>query len=99
MQLRRLLLRHAVNRAQAPDKVSAVDADDLTIGKQISQDIERVAIVGVVEGRNQNQAIGDVKIGVAGGQALSAEGDGAGKRQFDDLQLASLKVRGCAKTA
>jgi hypothetical protein len=66
-ELRRLLLRHAMNCAQAPDKVSAVYADDLTIWKHVGKNIERTAIIRIVEGRHQNQAVGDIKIGVAGG--------------------------------
>ena len=66
---------------------------------KVSENIERDAIVGIVEGRHQHQSIGDVKIGVAGGQPLSAKDNGAGKRQFDDLQLASLKISGGAQAA
>src|SRR6478672_11082044 len=73
MQLRRLLLRHAVDRAQAPDEVSAMDADNLTIRKQVSENIQRMAIVWIIEGRHQHQSIRDVKVGVAGGQPLSAK--------------------------
>ena len=75
-----------------------MDADNLAIRKQIAQYIQRDSVIGIVEGRHQNQAIGDIKIGVAGGQSLSAEDHGAGKRQFNDLQLASLQICGGAQT-
>ena len=37
----RLLLGHAVQRAQSPDEVAAVDPDDLSPGHQLGQDVER----------------------------------------------------------
>ena len=72
---RRLLLRHAVQRAQPPDEIAAVDADHLALGKQLSQSIQRGAIVGIAKHRHQHQLVGNVKIGIAGGQPLSFKVD------------------------
>src|SRR4051812_50040693 len=58
-----------------------------------------MAIVGIVEGRHQDQAIGDIKVGVACRQSLSPENYSTGKRQFDYLELPSLKIGGRAQTA
>src|SRR5260370_1879747 len=98
MELSRLLLRHAMNGAQPPDEVAAVDAGDFAAWKEIGKSVERHAVVGIVEGRNQNQIVGDVKIGVAGGQPPALEDDGAGKRQGNDPELTSLKI-GCGAQA
>src|SRR6185312_8948453 len=37
---RRLLLGHAVEGAEAPDEVNAVHADDMTAGKNLSENVE-----------------------------------------------------------
>src|SRR5476649_106266 len=98
-QLKWLLLRHAVDCPQAPDEISAVDTNDLALRENACKDVKSAAIVRIVEGGNQHQAIGDVKISITGGQTLSTEDDRAGKRQFDDLQLASMRVSGGAQPA
>src|ERR1700727_802773 len=66
-RLKWLLLRHAMNGAQAPDKISAVYAHDVALRKQTGKKVERYAIVRIVEGRHQNQSIGNIKVGVARG--------------------------------
>ena len=42
-------------------------------GKELGEDAERDAVVRIVEGRDQDEAVGDVEVGVAGGQALVGE--------------------------
>jgi len=59
-----------------------MDADDGVQGKQFSENVERNAVVGVVECGHQHQAVGDVEIGVAGRQALTFKNDRRGKRQL-----------------
>src|SRR2546425_12200854 len=66
----RLLLRHAVERAQTPDQVQRRDAHDAPIGKQLLQYGLSYAVVPVVEGRKQHDAVGNVEVGVAGRQSL-----------------------------
>ena len=46
-------------------------------GKQVGEDVEGVAVVGVVEGGDEDDAVGDVEVGVARRQALAVEDDGA----------------------
>src|ERR1035437_1753358 len=70
---RRLLLRHAVQRAQAPDQLRAVDAHHFPIRELSGEDGQRRAIVWVVEGGRQHQSVGDVKVGVAGRQLPSVK--------------------------
>ncbi len=87
----RLLLGHAMQRAESPDQIDAVDADDLAIGKQLGQNVQRHAVVGIMKCRHQHQPIGDIEIRIAGGQALAAKDDGARQRQFDDRELLSVQ--------
>src|SRR5713226_9574162 len=68
-----LLLGHAVERAETEDEVAAGDAHDFAIGKQTGESIERDAIVRIVERRDDHDFIGDVEIGVAGGEPLTIE--------------------------
>src|SRR4029077_7693385 len=96
---RGLLLRHAVDGAQAPDKVATMDPHNLAAGKETSNDVECDPIIRIVEGRDQDKIVGDIKVAIAGGQPLSPEDDRAGKRQFDDFQLASLKISSSAQAA
>ena len=56
------------------------------VGKQRGDDVEGVAVVGVVEGGDEDERVGDVEVGVAGGQALAFEEDGRGHGEFDDLE-------------
>jgi len=65
-----------VEGAEAPDEVYGVDADDFAGGEAAGDDVEGVAVVGVVEGGDQDESVRDVEIGVAGGEALAFEDDG-----------------------
>jgi len=58
----RAVAGHAVQRAQAPYKVHAVDADHFAARKYLGQNVQRHAVVGVVESRNQNQIVGNIKL-------------------------------------
>ena len=60
-------------------------------GKDFGQDVQRHAVVGVVEGGHQHQPVGDVEIGVAGRQALAAKDDRARHRQFDQRELLAVQ--------
>src|SRR3989441_4798529 len=94
-----LLLRHAVQCAEPPDQISAVDADDLAVGEEVSEDVEGEAVVGIVEDGNENEAIGNVEIGVAGGEAASFEEHWAGHGEFDDGERLAILVGGGAEAA
>jgi len=59
---RRLLLREAVQRAEAPDQIHGVNADDGTVAEQFTQNAERDAVVRVVERRDDDGGVADVKM-------------------------------------
>lgn len=76
-------MRHAVHGAEAPDKVAGIDGYDFSRGKKRRQNVQRNAIVGIVEHRHEHDAIRNIKIGVAGRQAPLLEDDRAGHRDLD----------------
>ncbi len=79
----RFLLREAMERPQTEDEVAAVEADDLTTGEEVGQDLERLVVGRIVEHRDEHQAVGDVEVGVAGRQTLALEDHRLGHRQLD----------------
>src|SRR3974377_733167 len=86
-----LLLRHAVQRAQYKDEISTTNAYYGSTGKRLGDDVERDAVVGVVEHWHQHKAIRDVEVGVACRKALPIEIDRGGHGELDDAQgLAGL---------
>jgi len=87
-----LLLTEAVQRSQAKNEIHAVDADDLTIGEELGQGVQRDPISGVVEGWYQDEAIGDVEVGVASRQPMAIEADGCGYRKRHDAKRVAVLV-------
>jgi len=79
-------LGEAVEGPEAPDQVDGVDADDFAGGEACGDDVEGVAVVGVVEGGDEDEPVGDVEVGVAGGEALAFEDDRCGHGEFDDFK-------------
>jgi hypothetical protein len=75
-----------VEGAEAPDEVDGVDADDLAGGEASGDGVEGDAVVGIVEGGDKDKRVGDVEVGVAGGQALAFEDDGRGHGEGNDLE-------------
>ena len=63
-----------------------MDADDLAGGEAGGDDVEGDAVLWVVEGGDEDERVGDVEVGVAGGEALALEDDGRGHGEFDDLE-------------
>ena len=76
--------------AEAPDEVYGVDADDVAVGEAAGYGVEGVAVVGIVEGGDQDEIVGDVEVGVAGGEALAREDDWGGQGEFEDLKGLAL---------
>jgi hypothetical protein len=72
--------------AETPDEVYGVDADDFAAGETGSDGVERDAVVGVVEGGDEDEGVGDVEVGVAGRETLAFEEHGRGHRELDDLE-------------
>ena len=64
-------------------------------GEQFRECVERHAVIGIVEDRDQNDSIGDIEIRVARRQAAAFEYDWTRHRNFDHVQaLAILIARG-----
>src|SRR6476469_5695335 len=62
---RRPLLGDTVERAESPDKIRTVNADDFATGKQSLERAACLLISGGVVRRQQDQIIRDVGVGVA----------------------------------
>src|SRR5690242_5244765 len=58
----RLLLRDAVEGAQAPDEVDRFDWPNLARWEQLRQRIERDGVGGIVEYRHDHHAVRDVEV-------------------------------------
>jgi hypothetical protein len=87
-----LLLGHAVEGAEAPDEIAAVDGDDWAVGDELFEDFEGEGVVGVVEDGDEDAGVGDVEVGVGGGEALAFEDDGGREGEFGDGELFILRV-------
>src|SRR5205809_573961 len=55
-----LLLRQAMQRAEAPDEVDGVDAHDGAAGEQVCQDPKGMTIAGIIECRHKYAIVGNV---------------------------------------
>ena len=80
--------------AEAPDQVDGSGCRRLSCGEAGGDGIEGDAVVGVVEGGDEDERVGDIEVGVAGGEALALEVDGGGHGQGDDLEWLTVGVRG-----
>ncbi len=80
------MLSHAVEGAEAPDEVAAVDGDDGAVFELVFEDGEGAGVVGIIEDGDEDCSIGDVEVGVAGGEALAFEVNGLGEWKFDDVE-------------
>src|ERR1035437_8247132 len=85
-----LLLREAVQRAEAPDQIHGGYADDGTVAEQPAQNAERHAVVRVVEGRDDDGGVADVKIRVARRQPHAVKIKRRRHRQLHDFGLAAI---------
>jgi len=86
-----LLLCHAVLRAEPPDEVDCINADDLTIRKKLGENSQGNSIVRIVKCGDKDQSVGDVEVCIAGRESLVPEDYGSRQRQFNDRELFSLK--------
>ena len=55
-------------------------------GNNSAEYAEGDSVGRIVERRNENDTVGDVKVGVAGRKSLAFEYDGARHRQLDDVE-------------
>src|ERR1035441_9783239 len=93
----RLLLGEAMEGAEAPDEVDGVDADGFAGGKAGGDDVERVAILRIIEGGDEDERVGNVEVGVAGGEALAGKDNRRGHGKLDDLEGLAAQVAGGAE--
>ncbi len=89
-----MLLGQAMEGAEAPDEVYGVDADDFSGGEAGGDCVEGVTVVGVVEGGNEDEGVGDVEVGVGGGEALAFEEDGGRHGEGSDFERLAGGVAG-----
>ncbi len=73
-----LLLRHAVQSAEAEHQVCGCDADNVAAGKKFGEFVESEAVIRIVECGDEHDAVRDVEIGVTGRQPLAVEVHGVG---------------------
>ena len=71
-----------------------MDADDFPLRKKLGKNVQRHAVVGIVEGGNQNQTVGDIEIGVTGRQALATKDHRPRHRQLDQRELLIVQRAG-----
>ena len=86
------MLGHAMNCAEAENEVAAIDADNFTVEKIFREDVERDAIVGIVEGGDEHKFVCNVEIGVARRQTVLVEIDRRGHGQFFYAKLPAALV-------
>jgi hypothetical protein len=92
------LLGEAVEGAETPDEVDGVDADYFAVGEAAGDDVEGVAVVGVVEGGDEDETVRDVEVGVAGGEALVFEEDRRGHGELDYFEGLVFQIAEAAET-
>ena len=68
-----------------------MNADHLAPRKNLRENIQRYAIVGIVKGGNQYQAVRNIKVRVTGRKTLATKDYGARHRQFDQVELPAVK--------
>src|SRR6266436_5526916 len=88
----RLLLGHAVQRAESEDEIAAGNANHFAIWKQAGERIQGHAIVRIIERWDEYDLIGDVEICVACGKALPVEIDGRRHRESFHAQHPSVLI-------
>src|SRR5580698_5945817 len=68
-----------------------MNANDLALGKNLSENTQRHAVVGIMKGWHEHQIVGDIKIRVTGGQPLAAKNNWARQRQFHKSELLAIQ--------
>ena len=72
-----LLLGDAVDCAHAPDEGFAVDGDYSARGEKLLECFHGASVISVAEYGSENDAVGDVKVGVACRETFEIAGAGA----------------------
>jgi len=87
-----MLLCQTVNRAKTDRKFTGRDRNHLALRKQAAQGAKRDRVVGAIEGRHENRAIGDVEISVRSWQPCTPIIDRGRHRQSLNLKRAAVLV-------
>src|SRR6266849_399653 len=75
------LLRHAVDGAEAEDEIAAVNRHDFAPREKFVQGVQGDSIVGIIEYWNEYKFVCDIKVCIAGREALFVEKHRRGHRQ------------------
>jgi hypothetical protein len=89
----RLLLRHAMQRAESQHQIAAGNSNNFATRKKRSQRIQRHAIARISKRRNNQQLVGNIKIGITGGQPLLIEINWRRHRQRNHAQRFSCNAK------
>ena len=82
-----------MNRAQAPDELDAVDANDFVSGKMFLEDLQCQPIVlPVPVYRHKKRSVDEVKVDVGGGEPLAVVLDHAGHGDLDDPERLAILI-------
>src|SRR5579872_3504213 len=88
----RLLLGRAMNCAESPNKIPAVNTHHIAIGKKLGEEAKRDPVLGVTKGRNEDGSVGDVEVRITCRQTLPAKPHGRGKGQFNDIERLTILI-------
>src|SRR6478672_7122570 len=67
----RFLLRKAMEGAEAPDEIQGWRSAHVAVGKQRLESLDCRFVGGITELRDNDDAVGDEEVAVAGGEALA----------------------------
>src|SRR5579885_810471 len=87
-----LLLGHAVQSAQSPDEVSAMNANDFTVREKLCENAQGLAVIGIIECGNQDQPVGDVEVAIACRKPLAIKNDGRRHGQLDNVERLAIEI-------
>src|SRR5579859_2519015 len=78
--------------AEPENQVAAVNGNDFAAGKKFRKSVERNAIVWIIEHRDEDEFVGDVKISVTGREPLPVKKNGCGHGKCLDAQSVSVLI-------
>ncbi len=88
----RLLLRHAVQRPKPPDQIARIYGHDFAGREEFGQRVQRDAVIGIIEDRNQHTPIRDIVIRIARGQTPPLEHDRARHGNLHHVEPLSILI-------
>ena len=73
---------HAVQGSKPENEITTIYSNHGSVREVLSDEVERDAVVGIVEYRDKYEAIGDIEVGVAGRKTLALEENGCRHGKF-----------------